>query len=183
MMVMFWVCIKIILFRGIVLFLTKLTSLDNFSLCSVDIFTWSKILPMLSVQIYLVYHFVFVVNLKYFLLWPVLESYQIMHVTILDNSFVELFCLVHLQMMPPHVFRLYIVVLVEVCRNVTLFLWSPIYRNSSIRIHLFTCIYLRTPCCHLLSLYMFYAKNEKNVLHSCIILNSVSHFHEYDLII
>lgn len=108
MMVMFWVCIKIILFRGIVLFLTKLTSLDNFSLCSVDIFTWSKILPMLIVQIYLVYHFVFVVDLKYFLLWPVLESYQIMHVTILDNSFVELFCLVHLQMMPPYVFRLYI---------------------------------------------------------------------------
>lgn len=66
MMVMFWVCITIILFRGIVLFLTKLTSLDNFSLCSVDIFTWSKSLPMLSVHIYLVYHFVVVVILNFF---------------------------------------------------------------------------------------------------------------------
>lgn len=70
MMVMFWVCITIILFRGIVLFLTKLTSLDNFSLCSVDIFTWSKSLPMLSVHIYLVYHFVVVVILNFFLLLP-----------------------------------------------------------------------------------------------------------------
>lgn len=108
-----------------------LDNMDTSFYCISRHFYSVKMMPIFGVHIYLcvhmylVFHIMYMLTYNFYLSLPCFwKSYQIMHATFFPvyNSFVELFLLVHLQMIPLLVFRLYIELLVKVYRNVTYFL-------------------------------------------------------------